>query len=46
MTATARALAELPEADRRAVLGDLTAAELATLEFEWKFWARTGPIAP
>ena len=46
MTATARALAELPEADRRAVLGDLTAAELATLEFEWKFWARNDQLPP
>ena len=39
-------LASLPEAERLAILQSLTPAELASLEHEWRFWARPEQIAP
>ena len=46
MTATARHLAALPDDARRAVLAGLTEAELAALEYEWRFWARPDQLPP
>jgi phage terminase large subunit-like protein len=42
----ATALAALPEAQRRAVLADLSAEDLRTLEWAWQFWARPDQLAP
>ena len=45
MTA-ASALAALPPDMRRAVLADLPAADLHTLEYAWRFWARPDQMPP
>jgi phage terminase large subunit-like protein len=42
----AELLASLPEADRAAILAELSDAELAVLEYDWRFWARPEQIAP
>jgi phage terminase large subunit-like protein len=42
----AASLASLPEAERKAILADLTDDELAALEFDWRFWARPEQLAP
>lgn len=42
----AESLASLPEAERLAALADLTEAEAAALEWDWRFWARPNQIAP
>lgn len=42
----AASLASLPEAERLKVLADLSDAEVAALEWDWRFWARPNQIAP
>jgi phage terminase large subunit-like protein len=44
--ATARDLAGLSDDARRNVLAGLTAGELAALEYEWRFWARSDQLPP
>ena len=39
-------LASLPEADRTAILAELTDNDLKQLEWDWRFWARKNQIAP
>lgn len=39
-------LASLPEADRTAILAELSEADLKQLEWDWRFWARKNQIAP
>lgn len=46
MTALAALLAALPEDQRRAVLADLPAADLAALEYAWPLWARPDQLPP
>ncbi|MBA3761984.1 MAG: DNA-packaging protein [Chthoniobacterales bacterium] len=42
----AESLALLPESDRSQIIRGLTGTELATLEHDWKFWARPKQLAP
>jgi phage terminase large subunit-like protein len=42
----AGSLALLPHPDRMALLAELAPAEIAALEFDWKFWARPNQLAP
>lgn len=42
----AESLALLPELDRSSILSELTATELATLEHDWRFWARPKQLPP
>ncbi|PHP66716.1 ATP-binding protein [Zhengella mangrovi] len=42
----AELLSSLPEADRAAVLADLTTDEAEALEYDWRFWARKNQLAP
>jgi phage terminase large subunit-like protein len=42
----AASLASLPPEQRMAVLSDLTSAEAARLEYDWRFWARPNQIQP
>src|SRR4051812_28867883 len=44
--ATACALAGLSDDARRDVLQGLSAEELAALEYEWRFWARSDQLPP
>lgn len=39
-------LASRPKAEREKILADLSDAELAELEYDWRFWARPNQIAP
>ena len=39
-------LSSLPEADRAAILADLTKDEAEALEYDWRFWARKNQIEP
>ena len=39
-------MASLPERQRAAILKDLSEAEAASLEYDWRFWARKNQIAP
>lgn len=42
----AESLASLPAWERTAILQDLTATELAALEYDWNFWARPKQLPP
>lgn len=42
----AESLASLPESERAEILQTLTADEAASLEHDWRFWARPSQIAP
>lgn len=42
----ASCLASQPEAIRRKILADLSEADLAALEYDWRFWARPEQVAP
>lgn len=42
----ASCLASQPEAIRREILAELSEAELAALEYDWRFWARPEQVAP
>ena len=42
----AESLASLPEAERAAVLAELTDDEAEALEFDWKFWGRPKQFLP
>lgn len=42
----AEKLALLPEADRIQVISELSAPELVSLEWDWKFWARPKQLPP
>jgi phage terminase large subunit-like protein len=46
VTATARRLAEMPEAERRRVLCSLPEGDLQALEYHWGFWARADQLPP
>lgn len=39
-------LASLPASDRQTILSELSEADLAALEYDWRFWARRNQIAP
>lgn len=42
----AERVASLSEADRAAIFAGITEAELAQLEYDWRFWGRPAQIAP
>lgn len=46
MTSLAARIATLSEADRLAVFADMSAEELAAIEYAWRFWARPDQLAP
>src|SRR5690348_14736905 len=46
MPLTAADLARLPQDQRRAALEGMSAADLASLEWHWPFWARPDQLPP
>lgn len=42
----AERLAGLTEADRKHILGHLSKSQLAELEYDWRFWARSDQLPP
>jgi phage terminase large subunit-like protein len=42
----AESLASLPASQRKIVIAELTKAEAAALEYDWRFWARPKQLAP
>jgi len=42
----AESLASLPASDRKTLIAELTEAEAAAFEYDWRFWARPKQLAP
>jgi len=39
-------LASLPASDRKTLIAELTEAEAAAFEYDWRFWARPKQLPP